>query len=174
MKRTNLDTLLQRLIHVDWKRDKSAMDTIASSIGLTDREPDSNWVHFSVPGTLLRPGYLAEGREVRRFSIYSDAFDVGDFVDEDDFNGILEKQYALFTGKFEKLAARIAKVFEVPSFQGGQDDAGYEKLQPDLWGAMRIAVWPVKNARLVLTCDHADKELPIILELFLLPLEPVL
>ncbi len=148
------------------------MDAIASSIGLTDREPDSNWIKFRMPGTSLRPSYLARGREVRRFSLYSDAFDVGDLVDEEDFNEILETHYASFILKFQKLAAQIAKVFGDPLFQGGREDAGYEELPSDLWGAMRLAVWPVKNARLVLACDHADKELPIILELYVLPLEP--
>lgn len=174
MSDSDLPAIIERLRSVEWKWNKAGMDAIAASIGLTDREPDSNWIKFRLPGTSLQPVYRARNQEVLSLQIRLASFDIGEFVNEENFSEILETQYASFEKKFEQSARQIAKILGPPSFKGGQDDAGYDQQQPDVWGAMHVAVWTVKNGRLILMCDHQDKELPITLELSVAPLEPKL
>jgi hypothetical protein len=162
------------------------MKQIALELGLSDPSTGSDrWISYrspsrdfpapdpEFPGELLdRPfGFSFRGEEVFHFHIHLGAVDMGEvYLDESDrYNEVYERKHAEFKSAFQKAAKQITSVLGKPTFRGCPDDAGIAEAHPIGWGGTLVAVWRLDNARLILVYGQEDKELPIVLNLYVCP-----
>jgi len=76
---------------------------------------------------------------------------------EDLPNSALERIYANFERAFDSFQKATSKILGAPAFVGGFDDAGF----PEDQDAVRLALWLVDKARLMLEFKHEGLEFPV-------------
>lgn len=162
------------------------MDRIASALGLTERTTGSDsWVGFrspdpnfpipdsEFPGEFLEHpyGFNFDGQELTQFQLCLGAVDMGEvyLYESDRYDDVCEKKHAEFRANFKKAAKQISAILGKPTFQGTPDDDGSMAAFPIGWGGELAAVWSLTNARLILVFGQEDKELPILLDLYVCP-----
>jgi hypothetical protein len=185
-KMTGLVPVVKILRAISWQWTKARMKQTASDLGLVDPTTGSNeWIGYpspspdfpardaEYPGELLdHPyGFSFQGEEVSHFHIYLGAVDMGEvyLYESDRYNEICERKHAEFKAAFQKAAKRISTVLGKPTFQGRPDDTGSTEAHPIGWSGELAAVWRLNNARLILVYGQEDKELPIVLDLYVCP-----
>lgn len=178
--------VVNRLRMISWKWTKSSMEGIASDLGLIDRTTGSDtWVGFRSPDAGFPspdpdyPGEFSEhpygfsfrGQDLLQFHLCLGAADMGEMClyESDKYNEFCEQKHAEFKANFKKAVKQITTVLGKPIFQGSPDNDQNRAAYPTGWGGELTAVWQLTNARLILVCGQEDKELPIVLDLFVCP-----
>ena len=181
-----LVSLVQKLQGIDWQWTKARMKQIASELGLVDPTTGSHsWIGYSSPspnfpvpdpeypgGLRERPfGFSFHGEQVLDFQVCLGAVDMGEvYLYEDErYNEVYKRKHAEFKAAFRKAMKQITTMLGTPIFHGGPDDAGIKEAHPIGWGGRLAAVWRLNNARLILVYGQEDKELPIVLDLYVCP-----
>jgi hypothetical protein len=178
--------VVKKLRTLSWDWTKASMEKIASDLGLVDATTGSDrWIGYRSPDPGFPPadpdypcdvmehpyGFSFHGQDVAHFHVNLGAVDMGEVClhDSDRYNDVYEQKSAQFRARFKEAVKQITTVVGKPVFHGGQDDAGIEDAHPIGWGNLLVAVWQLTNARLILVYGQEDKELPIVLNLFVCP-----
>ena len=178
--------VVKKLRMIAWEWTKASLEGIASDLGLVDPTTGSDrWIGYrspdpgfpspdpDYPGDLMEHpyGFSFRGQDVAHFHLTLGAVDMGEvcLYESDRYNDVCEQKHAEFKANFNKAMKQITTVLGKPVFQGGPDDAGSRAAYPIGWGGELAAVWQLTNARLILVYGQEDKELPILLDLFICP-----
>jgi|SRR5579872_540960 len=178
--------IVKKLQAISWTWTRASMDGIAAELGLTDRTTGSEGsVGYRSPDPafpapdpeypveyLEHPyGFNFRGQEMVQFQLCIGAVDMGEvcLYESDRYNEVCERKHAEFRTNFNKAVKQITTVLGQPVFRGTPDDAGSLEAYPIGWGGEMTAVWHLPNARLILVYGQEDKELPILLDLFVCP-----
>ena len=167
-----------RRINWEWKR--ATMESVPSELGLIDPTIGSDtWVGYRSPdpefpsGLLKHPyGFSFRGQQLLSFNIHIDSIEMGELClyEPDRYNEVCEQGHVKFRANFRKAVRRITRLLGNPLFQGkGGDDDKTLEAYPLGWGGEECAVWKLRNARLILVYGQEDKELPIMLDLYVCP-----
>jgi len=165
--------LVKKLRTIDWRWDRQATESATANLGLIAEQRGATATTYRLADAALSVSITFQGQE----GSFSEAqvslkdFEIGeDLLQSEHFYQVLKEKTAEFHKDFRKTAGQITKVLGAPGFQGGADDPGYEEQDVTVLGAALLASWPMKHATLILKYDHQDKELPLTLELRVVPL----
>jgi hypothetical protein len=173
----DLTKLAKKLHTIDWRWDRQSIESIAADLGLV-QDFSSGWWNWQTSAstkhrfadTALPVRVLFRGQQAEFLDVYLKAFDIDeDLLQSEHFYEALTEKTAEFRKDFKKTAAQIKKILGTPDFQGGADDPGYDEQDVTVLGADLLASWPLQNATLILKYEHQDKELPLTLELRVVP-----
>ncbi len=179
--------VVEKLRMIAWEWTKASLERIASDLGLVDPTTGSDrWIGYRSPVSgfpspdpdypcdfMEHPyGFSFRGQDVAHFQMNLGAVDMGEvcLYESDRYNEVCAQKHAEFRAKFKTAVKQITTVLGKPVFHGCQDDPGIEETHPIGWGNELVAVWRLTNARLILVYGQEDKELPLMLELFVCPL----
>jgi hypothetical protein len=186
MQMNGLVPVVKKLRRIAWEWTKPSMERIASDLGLVGPTTGSDrWIGYRSPDPGFPPpdpdypgdfmehpyGFSFHGQDVAHLHLCLGAVNKGEvqLYESDRYNQVCEHKHAEFRAKFKKVLKQITTVLGKPVFHGGQDETGIEKAHPIGWGNELVAVWRLTNARLILVYGQEDKELPIVLDLFVTP-----
>ena len=177
--------VVKKLQRIGWEWTKASIERIASDLGLVDHTTGSEtWIGYQSPAPdfpfpdpdypidFQHPyGFSIRGQELSQFQLCLGAVDMGEvyLFESDQYQEVYEQKHAEFRASFKKAVKQITTVLGKPVFHGGRNDAGMTEAHPIGWGNELVAVWRLTNARLILVYGHGDKELPIVLDLFVCP-----
>ncbi|MFO0965206.1 MAG: hypothetical protein U0793_06430 [Gemmataceae bacterium] len=181
-----LTPIVRKLQPIRWTWTRASMEEIAAALGLSDRTTGSDtWVGYrspdpefpapdpEFPGELMEHpyGFNFRGQEMSQFQLCLGAADMGEVYlhESGRYNEVCKQRHAEFKANFDKAVKEITTVLGKPVFRGRPRDPGSVAAYPLGWGGELTAVWPLTNARLILVFGQEDKELPIVLDLFVCP-----
>jgi hypothetical protein len=183
---SGLVPVVEKLRMIAWDWTKASLERIASTLGLVDPTTGSDrWIGYRSPDPgfptpdpdypcdfMERPyGFSFRGQDGAHFQLNLGAVDMGEVYlhESDRYNEVYKEKHSAFRANFKKAVTQITNLVGKPVFHGGQDDPGIEEAHPIGWGNEWVAVWRLTNARLILVYGQEDKELPIVLDLFVCP-----
>jgi hypothetical protein len=182
-----LESLVKKLqaFPWDWTSDRfDAFESLEAALGLKDRTTGSeSSVSFRSPDPGFPPpdpDYPIEqvehpftasiaSKRLSSFSIVLGMVDMYEALESegDDYDEFYRKKHAEYVKKFKTSLREIKPILGTPAYRGKPGDESH----PVGWSFEEVAMWPIENARIILGYGQEDKELPIVLELVVCPLQ---
>jgi hypothetical protein len=145
-----VEQLASELSNVDWAWDVMSWQKKADDFGLKEKEILGNRRAYASPMGDIWYAYLDEGllRVEVNYDIFEDSSSLSDLDYEDKVDEYFEK--------FEDDVASVEKILGEPTFCDGSAVKGFPKDQEADW----LALWPIRNCRLMLQQKHGARKLP--------------
>ena len=157
----NIESVLKKLKSITWMWAKSDIEEILCSLGATLVEMISGrWTCRLSEGASLSV-YFQDDR-VEFVEITIAVFQNPHLLSEVEYEDKVDE----FFEKFEETVLLGKRVLGLPLFNDGAAAEGFPDDQDAVW----LALWNVKNARLMIQQTHEDKELPFRLCIVIAPL----
>lgn len=163
-----LAVLITKLAKIQWKWDRSGMESAAVELGLARTRQTANRENYTMDD--YRLSIFSEADQVLWLDVYLKQFDIGEvYLNEcASYPAVLKQRDAEYRLDFRRTATEIGSILGPPTFQGTPADPGYvfDEVVPE---ALLLASWTLKDASLILKYEHQDKELPLTLDLRVWP-----
>ena len=144
--------LAKKLMTVDWSWAQSDAGRLMADLGAELDEDVGERQTWRLEEGLSADLYLFE-RSIVAVEVILDVFEDPEELEPDEY----EARIAEFTEKLERVAASVRAAAGDPLFAGEYDSEGF----PGDQDALRLVLWRLENARLMVELKHEDREVPI-------------
>jgi hypothetical protein len=143
-----------------WQWSKDAWEQAVARLGLVETSRINDRASYKTPEGDTLSAYFTESH-LELVELTLERYDDPEVLSRDEYLKVIRD----FTIKFQAVVNEVASFLAQPAFLGGPNDVGY----PDDQDALRVAIWQITNARLMVALKHEDKELPIRLSVVVSP-----
>lgn len=157
---TAASRLAARFVVLEWRWDRKFAHDLVNSLGGTLKSQVQGRDTFRLPGGQTLSVYHADDA-VRFLEVTIDAFLETDRLSDAEFEDKADEFFA----KYEEVVTLVSSVLSKPLFDNGFGNPGFPKDQEAQW----LALWPLKNARLMVEQKNEDRELPFRISLVVAP-----
>ena len=153
-------SIIRALSSLSWRWDEPSWRAAAQQLGLRESRAVRGRISYLSPENETLSAYF-DGDRLEFVEVTLDLFRDPELLSEE---GYTEK-IAEFREKFEELVGLTTALLGDPVFCGPSSAEEF----PEDQDALRLALWPVREARLMIEQKHEDKELPIRVSVVLAP-----
>lgn len=138
----------------DWKWDAAALEAILAQFGWRKQQEIAARVDYQTGDD--RPASVYRDQQApSMIHIYLSVLEETEDLDDDE----LDEKYEAFHRQWVEVVELLSSSLGAPTTTASYDEG---ELADD-YGAMHLALWQLQGASSLLTLEHQDKELPIML-----------